>query len=210
MGAPRRVPARAKACCAAARADASPGRTGRVDGSCSCKESGGRARLAQAFLREGVRVAGAVEQFDAALNEPGDDPPKWKLFQLSARALRSSWIAVALASPSVVHAARGPSPLTLRLIVGHGAGVRGSSGRDALMLQELEDGSWMAGCRPDAWRLPGQAEGCQPRNHPAGHASAGRSGPGTPQTEPRRCVSGRRGVAGCGFPACPRPVPLSR
>ena len=36
------------------------------------KESGRRA----AFLREGVRVAGAVEQFDAALNEPGDDAPK--------------------------------------------------------------------------------------------------------------------------------------
>jgi hypothetical protein len=31
----------------------------------------------------------------------------------------------ALASPSVVHAARGPSPLTVRLIVGHGAGVSG-------------------------------------------------------------------------------------
>ena len=33
-------------------------------------------------------MAGAVEQLDAALNEPGDDPPKWELLQLSARALR--------------------------------------------------------------------------------------------------------------------------
>jgi hypothetical protein len=35
-------------------------------------------------------VAGSVEQLDAALNEPGDDPPKWELLQLSARALRET------------------------------------------------------------------------------------------------------------------------
>ena len=70
----------------------------------------------------------------------------------------SSWIAVALASPSVVHAARGLPPLTVRMIAGRGAGVSGSSGWDALMLQELEDGSWMAGCRPGAWR-PGVIRG---------------------------------------------------
>ena len=34
----------------------------------------------------------------------------------------SSQIAVALASSSVVHAARGPSPLTVKLVAGHGAG----------------------------------------------------------------------------------------
>jgi hypothetical protein len=33
----------------------------------------------------------------------------------------SSWIAVALPSPSVVHAARSPLPLTVRLIVGYTA-----------------------------------------------------------------------------------------
>jgi len=62
----------------------------------------------------------------------------------------SSWIAVALTSASVVHVARGPSPLTVRLIVGHGAGVSGEPVRDAPMLPELKDVSWMA-----ADRMPG-------------------------------------------------------
>jgi hypothetical protein len=61
----------------------------------------------------------------------------------------SSWIAVALASPSVVHAVRARRPSTVRLIVGHSAGVSGSPGRDAPMLQELEYGSWMVG--PKIW-----------------------------------------------------------
>jgi len=39
----------------------------------------------------------------------------------------------------------GPVALTVRLIVGYGAGMSGSPGQDVLMLQELEDGSWMAG-----------------------------------------------------------------
>jgi hypothetical protein len=65
----------------------------------------------------------------------------------------------------VVHAARGPSPLTVRLIVGHGAGVSGKPrpGRpDAAGTRgRLLDGWLPTGCletRGD----PGQAEGCQP------------------------------------------------
>ena len=34
----------------------------------------------------------------------------------------------------------GPSSLTVKLVAGHGAGARGSSGRDALMPPRLEDG----------------------------------------------------------------------
>src|SRR5690349_5771582 len=74
----------------------------------------------------------------------------------------SSWIAVALISASVVHAARGPSPLTVRLIAGHGAGVSGKPrpGRpDAAGTRgRLLDGRLPTGCletRGD----PGQAEG---------------------------------------------------
>ena len=99
----------------------------------------------------------------------------------------SSWIAVALTSASVVHAARGPSPLTVRLIVGHGAGVSGElpPGRpDAAGTRgRLLDGRLPTGCletRGD----PGQAEGCQPRNHPASQASAGGQAPGTSRRSP--------------------------
>src|SRR5690242_1519454 len=95
----------------------------------------------------------------------------------------SSWI-VALISVSFVYAARGPWPPTVRLMVGHGAwGERGSPGRDAPMLQELKDVSWMAGCRPDAWR-PGVIRG---RRKGASLASSSEPGFG------RR--SGRRNVA---------------
>ena len=69
---------------------------------------------------------------------------------------------MALASPSVVHAARGLSPLTLRLIVGHGAGVSGSPGRDALMLQELEDGSWVARVPTGCLETRGRRKGASP------------------------------------------------
>jgi hypothetical protein len=99
----------------------------------------------------------------------------------------SSWIAVALISASVVHAARGPSPLTVRLMVGHGAGVSGEPrpGRpDAAGTQgRLLDGRLPTGCletRGD----PGQAEGCQPRDHPASQASAGGQAPGTSRRSP--------------------------
>jgi hypothetical protein len=46
---------------------------------------------------------------------------------------------MALTSASVVHAARGPSPLTVRLIVGHGAGVSEEPRPGRPMLQELEE-----------------------------------------------------------------------
>jgi hypothetical protein len=99
----------------------------------------------------------------------------------------SSWIAVALISASVVHAARGPSPLTVRLIVGHGAGVSGEPrpGRpDAAGTRgRLLDGRLPTGCletRGD----PGQAEGYRPRNHPASQASAGGQAPGTSRRSP--------------------------
>jgi hypothetical protein len=98
----------------------------------------------------------------------------------------SSWIAVALISASVVHAARGPSPLTVRLMVGHGAGVSGEPGRDAPMLQELEDVSWMAGCRPDAWR-PGVIRGRRKGASPAASSAPGfgrRSGSRNVAAEP--------------------------
>jgi len=36
----------------------------------------------------------------------------------------------------------GPSPLTVKLVAGHGAGASGSSGRDALIPPRLEDGLW--------------------------------------------------------------------
>ena len=93
---------------------------------------------------------------------------------------------MALTSASAVHAARGPSPLTVRLIVGHGAGVSGEPRPGRPMLQEVEDVSWMAGCRPDAWR-PGVIRG---RRKGASLASSGelgfgrRSGPPNVVAEP--------------------------
>ena len=101
----------------------------------------------------------------------------------------SSWIAVALISASVVHAARGPSPLTVTLMVGHGAGVSGEPrpGRpDAAGTQgHLLDGRLPTGCletRGD----PGQAEGCQPgiiqRARP--NSLGRRSGPRNAAAEP--------------------------
>jgi hypothetical protein len=94
---------------------------------------------------------------------------------------------MALTSASAVHAARGPSPLTVMLIVGHGAGVSGEPrpGRpDAAGTQgHLLDGRLPTGCletRGD----PGQAEGCQPRQHPASQASAGGQAPGTSRRSP--------------------------
>ena len=97
---------------------------------------------------------------------------------------------MALISASVVHAARGLSPLMVRLIVCHGAGVsgepRGSPGRDAPMLQELEDVSWMAGCRPDAWR-PGVIRGRRKGAILASSSEPGfgrRSGPRNVAAEP--------------------------
>ena len=124
----------------------------------------------------------------------------------------SSWIAVALISASVVHAARGPSPLTVRLIVGHGAGVSGEPrpGRpDAAGTRgRLLDGRLPTGCLETPGD-PGQAEGCQPgiiqqaRLRQAVRPPERRGGA-------RQCVPGRRGAARCGFPACPRPATPSR
>ena len=93
---------------------------------------------------------------------------------------------MALTSASVVHAARGPSPLTVRLIVDHGAGVSGSPVREAPMLQELEDVSWMVGCRLDAWR-PGVIRGRRKGASPASSSAPGfgrRSGPRNVAAEP--------------------------
>ena len=99
----------------------------------------------------------------------------------------SSWIAVALISASVVHVARGPSPLTVRLIVGHGAGVSGEPrpGRPgaAGTRGRLLDGRLPTGCL-ETGGDPGQAEGCQPRQHPASRASAGGQAPGTSRRSP--------------------------
>ena len=58
----------------------------------------------------------------------------------------SSWIAVAVASSSVAHAARGPSSLAAKLIAGHGAeGERREPGRDALVLPGSRTDCGMAG-----------------------------------------------------------------
>ena len=102
---------------------------------------------------------------------------------------------MALTSASVLHAARGPSPLKVRLIVGHGAGVSGEPrpGRpDAAGTRgRLLDGRLPTGCletRGD----PGQAEECQPRNHPASQASAGGQAPER-RGGARQCVPSRRG-----------------
>jgi len=119
---------------------------------------------------------------------------------------------MALTSASAVHAARGPSPLTVRLIVGHGAGVSGEPRPGRPMLQEVEDVSWMAGCRPDAWR-PGVIRGRRKGASPGSIQRAGlRQAVRPPERRggARQCVPGRRGAARCGFPACPHPVPPSR
>ena len=94
---------------------------------------------------------------------------------------------MALTSASAVHAARGPSPLPVRLMVGHGAGVSGEPrpGRPgaAGTRGRLLDGRLPAGCL-ETGGDPGQAEGCQPRNHPARQASAGGQAPGTSRRSP--------------------------
>src|SRR4029079_11602218 len=91
---------------------------------------------------------------------------------------------------SLVTAARGPSPLTVTLIVGHGAGVSGKPrpGRpDAAGTRgRLLDGR----CRPDAWR-PGVIRGRRKGASPG-------------------IIQRARGAARCGFPACPRPDTPSR
>jgi hypothetical protein len=79
---------------------------------------------------------------------------------------------MALTSASAVHAARGPSPLTVRLIVGHGAGVSGEPRPGRPMLQELEDVSWIAGCRLDALR-PGVIRGRRKSASPGSIQRAG-------------------------------------
>ena len=63
--------------------------------------------------------------------------------------------------------------------------------------KELEDVSWMVGCRPDAWR-PGRsgAGGRVPaRHHPASQASAGAQAPER-RGGARQCVPGRRAQQG--------------
>ena len=124
----------------------------------------------------------------------------------------SSWIAVALISASVVHAARGPvAPQgkadggSRRRVSGEPRpGRPGTAGTQGHLL----DGRLPAGClktRGD----PGQAEGCQPgiiqraRLRQAVRPPERRGGA-------RQCVPGRRGAARCGFPACPRPATPSR
>ena len=58
-----------------------------------------------------------------------------------------------LASPSVVPAVLGPSPLAAKVVAGHGAGMSENPGRDARMPPGRKDGfpGW-PGCRPGAWR----------------------------------------------------------
>lgn len=76
--------------------------------------------------------------------------------------------------------------LTVRPIVGYGAGVSGSPGQDALMLQEFEDGSWMAGL-PTGCLETGViwADGRVPARESSSRPGFGRwSGPGTSRRRP--------------------------
>lgn len=57
-----------------------------------------RYDLAQALLAEGdVRITEAVEQFDLAVNETGDEPENWELLSLGAQAIRDATPADAVA-----------------------------------------------------------------------------------------------------------------
>ena len=89
-----------------------------------------------------------------------------------------SRIAVALASSSVVHAARGASPLTVKLVAGHGAGRERKPRPGYLdVAQARGTGSGTAG----AWRDPcGPGPGRTPaRDHPANLDAGRRLGRGT-------------------------------
>jgi hypothetical protein len=100
----------------------------------------------------------------------------------------SSWIAVALASSSVMHAAR--------------AGREREPGQDTWMPPRHEEG-----LRDD--RVPGdpgrsRAEGRTPaRGHPAGLDAGRRPGPRNVAAGLAGAVQGRRAAGGCGCSACP-------
>jgi hypothetical protein len=71
----------------------------------------------------------------------------------------------------------------------------------------LLDGRLPTGCL-ETGGDPGQAEGCQPRQHPASRASAGGQAPGTSRRSPpvRSRSPGRK----MRLPSCPRPATPSR
>jgi hypothetical protein len=96
---------------------------------------------------------------------------------------RSSRIAAALASSSVVHAARGPSPLAVKLIAGHGARASGAPAGTPPGSGDSATAALLAGCL----ETPGDPRGRTPaRTHPVDGAPERRCGadrcvPGSPQ-----------------------------
>ena len=97
-------------------------------------------------------------------------------------------IAVVLASPSVVPAARGPSLLAAKLAAGHGAGVSGNPGRDVGRVHE-DPGRFVAEERTPVMDLQRG------------------SGLGTSRwSSPVRSQS--PGVGGCDWPTRPHPYPV--
>ena len=122
-----------------------------------------------------------------AWDEGGRRLAKCACWQSSASAADRVFLDCRGADIPVRRACRtGPVALAVRLIVGYGAGVSGSPGQDALMLQELEDGSWMAGL-PTRCLETGViwADGRVPARESSSRPGFGRwSGPGTPRRRP--------------------------
>ena len=101
----------------------------------------------------------------------------------------------ALASPSVVPAARGIVPLVVELIEGHGAGVNGSPAGTPGCRRARGPGSGMAGLPAGRLRTPGDpgpGGGRPARNHRVGRFPAGGRMPVNVAVEPAGAVPVRR------------------